>query len=292
VLVGHCEAAWLNDRKVSRADIGKKLAAITDDTVHIRLYNAGVSAEFTLKIEIAEEADIDGVDRSFFNVARIGRLDRRAIEEFISSSRHYPSAIRYADGICDYFYGVLAKEKSQESSLAYDAYREKFTQAADALKDFNRPLARTISALIAYHFNNFSEAAALAQSSRVGAASQRFSCWLEGDASRAKELGSQFFDDSLERLLTDLDTERLLYWSVATNEVLLPRLQDMESMIRQDIAEFDRSKLHILLSEFHDQTGNGQNAKHHARELRSSVTFGPWAERILDRLSNKGQTDV
>lgn len=282
VVVGHCDRAWLNDKPISLKGIGRKLAAITNDTVCIRLENDGVSAEFTLRIEVATDTDIEGIDDCFLRVARSRRLDMRAIEEFIAGARAYPSAIGYADGISNYFYGVLAKEESLESSLAYDAYREKFNQAADVLKEFDRPLSRTIGALIAYHFNHFSESAALAKTCRVGVASQRFSCWLDGSKPGVGKLTPARFDLSLEPLLTDFDTERLLAWSVATTDSLLPWLDDMESMIRKDIPEFDRTKLRILLSELYVQTGNLVKAKGHASELRNSATLGDWSERILD----------
>lgn len=287
VLSGQCERAWLNDSAVSLAHLGGQLASITNDTVHVRLENDGVSADFTLKFQVASETDIDGVDRCFFNVARMMRLDMRAIEDFIAAARVYPSAIPYLDGVCSYFFGVLAKEKSAESSLPYDAYREKFNQAADALKDFHRPLARTISALIAFHFNHFPEARELAASSRVGAASKRFVCWLDGDTLEAERLTGAQSDDSLERLLTDLEAERLLSWTVASNQPMFPSLQEMESLLKQDIPEFDRTKLRILMSEFYAQNGNISEARRHARELRNSPTLGVWAERFLTRLNEK-----
>lgn len=283
VRVSRCDQAWINNTAVAPRALGRTLARITNDTVTVRLANEGVAAEFMIRFEIASEADLDGVDRCFFEVARLGKLDRRSVEDFIATTRAFPTAIGYCDGICEYFYGVLAKERSLESSLSYESYREKFTRAADALKDFERPLAKTIGALIAFHFNHFRENFNLAETSRVGIASRRFERWMKGDPYSAIQIGAH--RDTLEKLLTDLETERLIAWSVAAPESIQRHLQDMESMVRQDIPEFDRTKLWILLAESHTYCNHIVDARRYARELRNNPTFGAWAERLIAQLS-------
>ena len=198
--------------------------------------------------------------------------------------RAYPTAMGYCDGVCDYFYGVLTKERSPASSLPYARYREKFTRAADRLKDFERPLAHVICALIAFHFNHFIPCPEIAEPSRVEVASGRFERWIASERSVADQLLSHPHSDTLERLLTDFETERLLCWSVAASDVLLPHIDDMETMVRLDLAEFDRTKLRILLAEWHAHQGHVLDASRHARELRNNQALGGWAEGLLARL--------
>lgn len=292
VQVGRCDHVWLNGVPLSPSELGEKLVARTNDTVTVKLANEGVSAEFALCFEIASEEDLVGVDRCFLDVARRGRLDMRAVENFITASRVFPTAIGYCDGICEYFYGVLAKERTVDSSLPYEAYREKFTRAEDALKNFDRALARVIGALITFHFNRFSESIDLAGESRVGIASGRYERWAAKDVAGANGLLLHSFDTGIEKLLTDKESERLITWCLADPRTLVSDVQDIESLIHQNIPEFDRTKLRVLLAELYAGLGDVKNAKNHVRELRNNPTLGLWAEYVLDRLTDEKKHHV
>ena len=121
----HSQSVKLNNQHLELNDLPETLASYTNDTLTVRLTNEAVSVDFKLIYEIAKKEDLDGVDRCFLDIAKRGNLDKRSIEEFIAASKQFSSAIRYCDGICEYFYGVLAKECSPESSLEYSAYLEK-----------------------------------------------------------------------------------------------------------------------------------------------------------------------
>jgi hypothetical protein len=241
-----------------------------------------VHADFRLEFEIASDADIVGVEKSFAAAASRGRLDRRSIEDFIEKSRAHPSALAYCDGICEYLYGVLAKERSSESSLPFGDYRVKFNRAAEALRDVHRPIAGVIQGLVAFHFNHFTTAARCSPSSRVGRASVQFIHWIRGertpaDASRVRP------NRPLDGLLTDLETERLLRWVLMQPADLLACVEEIEATVNADIPEFDRAKLRVLLGERYKASGGRADAERHARELRNNPTLGPWAETILRR---------
>jgi hypothetical protein len=283
----HYSSLKLNGMPISLTELGKHLIRTTNDTAVLELTNEAVSACFTLQFDIASEPDLIGVDRCFFNVAKRGRLDVRALEDFISDAQAFPSAIRYCDGVCEYFYGVLVKEGASGSSLPYEQYRDKFSRAADILEDFHRPLARMIGALIAFHFNHFHEAMALAGNSRVGIAAARYNQWLQGDLDGARRVLARERDDKLEKLLTDAETERLVAWCVVGPEVLRRQWADLDSLVAHDLPETDRAKLHILLAEDAAERGHVSDARRHARELRNNPALGEWAERLLERLSEK-----
>jgi hypothetical protein len=284
--------ARINGKQVAPNKLSEELARTTNDRVTVELVNAGVTARFDISFEIASDTDLAGVDNCFLAVARLGRLDLRAIEDFIFASCTFPSAIGYCDGICEYLYGVLAKERSPDSSLDYEAYREKFSRAADALKDFHRPLSQAIGALVAFHYNHFARSLELGGNLRVGIAAGRFERWLEGDVGGARAALSLSYNDSLEKLLTDFETERLISWSVARSEIILPQLQDIESILQQDIPEFDRAKLRILLAEIYSSQGDAQKAKPHVRELLNNPTLGHWAEHLIERVSTEVSPNV
>jgi len=250
-----CEKAVLNGDEVPPQQLGLNLSKLGNGSVKIELSNGRVSASFDLLVRVADEADVIGVERSFLNVARHRRLDMRSVEDFIDSGQTFASAADYLDGICEYFYGVLAKEHAADSSLPYELYRTKFSRSADKLKDFRRPLANTIQALIDFQFNHFFEAEALAPGFRVGLASQRFGKWIVGELEAARAIPHSSFDTELESLLTDLETERILRWSVESSDQIVRQADKIEAFLLTDVPEYDRTKLHIVLAESYAERG-------------------------------------
>jgi hypothetical protein len=177
---------------------------------------------------------------------------------------------------------VLAKEHSPESSLPFHEYREKFNRAADLLRDFDRPLARLIHGLVAFHFNHFRVAASCFPSTRIAAASRRLNGWILGSSDT--DTGADTFGPttpSADRLLTDLDTEHILRWVLLPSEKTLSQAPEIEDYIDRDIPELDRVKLRVLLAETYRRVGRLADAQRHARELSNNPSLEAWADSFL-----------
>ncbi|MGZ0080047.1 hypothetical protein [Methylomonas sp. YC3] len=287
IKVDHCIRAAINGQPVSIENLGATLSTIHNDTISIDLENNKVKATFKIHFEIADENDLVQVEKIFYEVARGRRLDMRAIEHFIHASKPFRTAMGYCDGICEYFFGVLAKEDSPESSLPYDAYRKKFNRAVDQLKNFDRPLANVLIALISFHFNHFNEAQTKAGLSRVGLAASRYFNWL----SLTNTTNKTDFDQSyttLEQLVTDFDSEQIIRWSIMDSKQLLQHKDEIVFFLKGNLPEFDKTKGHILLSELALEIGDAESAVYYARDYRNSPTIGGWAENIIERSKNIG----
>jgi hypothetical protein len=290
VVASRFDHARINGTRIPAKELGRKLSKITNDRVAIELANENVLSRFDITFEIASRSDLAGVDSCFLAVARRRRLDIRAIEDFILEARNFASALGYCEGVCDYLYGVLAKERAQDTRLTYEKYREKFGRAADLLKDFQTPLSQAIRALVAFHFNHFRDSALIGSNLRVGAAAGRFGGWLGHKPFAGESRLISQLNQTLDPLLTDLETEKIITWVVAQKRVALRQLPDIEANLKQDIAEFDRAKLHMILAELYLGNGEGQKAKRHARELLHAPALGHWAERLLDRVKAEGSS--
>lgn len=263
----------------------KTLATFTNDRVTITLFNEGASGTFEIIFSIASESDLLGVETCFQNLVKTQHLDTRAIEGFIGDSKPYTSSAAYCDGICQYLYGVLAKERAHDSRLEYAAYRDKFNQAADTLAAYDRPVAQHIRALVAFHFNHFSDVVDLLPKGRLAAASHRYEAWLNGVADVSGIMPRNVAArDSIGEMLTDLETSRILRWSLADSDTMKAEMADVQAMLRQEIPEFDRVKLIILLAEQFARDGDMVMARRYARELVSNTSTDVWAERLLERL--------
>jgi hypothetical protein len=286
VVASRFDHARINGTRIPAKELGRKLSRITNDRIAIELANKSVLSRFDITFEIASQSDLAGVDSCFLVVARRRTLDIRAIEDFILEARNFASALGYCEGVCDYLYGVLAKERAQDTRLPFEKYREKFGRAADLLKDFQTPLAQAIRALVAFHFNHFRESALVGNSLRVGAAAGRFERWL-GSKPSPPESRLNIRNETLDPLLTDLETEKIITWVLAPKRVAWRQLVDIEANVKQDIAEFDRAKLHMILAELYLGQGERQKAKRHARELLNAPALGHWADRFMDRVKTE-----
>ena len=281
-----CDHATVNDEKIDVKAIPSQLAQIRNDVCRLVLLNDSVQAEFTLDFQIAKNEDLIGVEEQFVRTASGQGLDTRAIEEFISATSEYRSAIGYCDGICAYLYGVLAKERSPDSSLPFDEYAEKYNRSAEKLAGYERPLARTISSLIEFHFNHFKHAMQLARGVRVGRAAARYAALLDGKVKLSDIWEStQATRNNLDASVTDWETEQIIRWTVSRTEDLSKCLPEIEKLLERIETRYDRVKLRILLAEVNAVSGDYKKALHHAKELCNLPGLGEWADSIIHRHS-------
>ncbi len=277
-----CEKVFLNDQEISVDTLPHTLVRISPGIHRLLLSGASVTAEFTLNFCIATEGDLKGIEDEFQRTANRRRLDIRAVEEFISATAIFGSASGYRNGICAYLYGILAKERAPDSSLPYEEYVNKFNKAVEDLGEYERSLARIIRSLIEFHFNHFEEAARFANKTRIGRAAARYTAWLQNRKSEAKN-NDNLNDplNNLDALVTDWETEQIVRWAVRPLDCLARMATEVESFLNHDLHEYDKVKLHILLSEIYVTSGDVRKALQHARTLRNVPKLEGWAESMI-----------
>ena len=281
VEIAHCDRAFLNGSDIPIFRLPHELATAPSGICRVVLSKDGVDANFELDFRIASSKDLEGVEEQFKRIARGSRLDTHVIEEFIAATEGFNTAVGYYDGICAYLYGVLAKERAGGSTLPYNAYEGKFNKAAEELAAYNRPLAQTIGSLVTFHFNQFQESARLSPESRVGRVSARYSDWIESPDSLGQYTTGT---DNLEGLVTDRETEHILGWASRPLPDLAKKAPAIEKFLNHLSAEYDRTKLHILLGQLYAQLGDVERAMRHAKTPRNVPPFQGWAEALIKML--------
>ncbi len=276
----HATRARVNRGRVPLAALGDALAAFSQDRVTIELENDSVSASFKIDFSIAQPQDCKGVEECFESMVKMKRLDPRGIGAFVSASQQYGTAATYMDGICNYLYGVLAKERAPDSGLAFEDYREKFELAASALADFDRPLALMIRGLVAFQFNHFDDTLRYVAPGALHAAARR----LQHLLSRGSEppLSSANHSD-FERALTDFVSDRIISWALASTDALRAQQAQLKDLLNADLVEYDRTKIRIILAEHSVAVGDVAEARKIARAMRNSVSTELWAESVMTR---------
>jgi len=223
-------------------------------------------------------------------MARDRLLDIEAVSRFNKDCRDYLSAMPYCNGIANYLYGVMAKERSSDSGLKHEDYIPKFLRSSYELSGINRPFARSVRSLVAFQFNQFDDAWYLAPEGALRHAAGAFSVLLQGlpwhvDDSLSSSAGA------VEDLLTDQDTLQILadashgivFLKTHANELL-------ERLGRASSEGYDHMKRVLLACEAlaeRDEPDSHSKARTLARTMASRPETSAWANEMLVRLSAK-----
>ncbi len=287
-VVERSNKARVNGKAILSAALPALLAEFSNDKVEVKLSNDGAHAAFVLIFRVASEEHLVGVESAFLQFARERVLTIASVEGFIEACRKFDTAAAYCDGVCQYLYGVLAKERSADSSLPYEEYLDRFNRAADVLRDYDRPLARIVRGLVAFHFNHFRDAAISAPPGRLHYAARRFVSMLEVGTWEAE---APIRTTAPEDLLTDHETLRILRWAALPFAELGNELDSISALANGEVPEFDRMKLRMLLAEVSAAAGKSSEARMAARALVGNPKTASWAEAILGRLAGQGSME-
>lgn len=287
VVVEDATQCVMNGRVVACADLGAALAEMSREFVELELSNGGAVTRCVLDFRIAAEEHLANAEGAFLRMARDKVLSLDAVSRFIQDCRAFGDAMPYCDGICHYLYGVMAKEKSEDSGLRPNQYAERFVRASDELAGFDRPLARSIRALVAFHFNQFDEAELLAPEGALKHSAGAFAGLLQGLPWHYEAAFSPAPGSTVEGLLTDQDTLQVLADASHGLVELKSRSDELQEHLRRATAGYDRLKRVLLTSEAlaeKDDAASHAAARRLAREMAGHTDTRAWAEGLLERL--------
>lgn len=287
VVVQDATSCRLNGDALVLEALSVRLAAMRREYAELDLAHNDVISRYVLDFRIADETQLAGVETAFSRMAQDKILNLEAVSRFNKECRGLTGADLYHDGICHYLYGVMAKERAPDSGLPFEQYTERYLRASEALAGFDRPLARSIRALIAFHFNRFHDAERLAGEGALRHTAGTFATLVEGLPWHLTEAYSPETGGAVEDLLADQETLQvrddasrgLLY--LKTNA---PALLAQAKCITTG---YDRLKRLLLAGEAlaacDDEISNTE-ARKLARELVGQADAGPWAEALLKRM--------
>ena len=276
------DRAWIDGQEIGAEDLPQHLAVQRHRRVTVELLAGSVRAEFDLIFRIADPDELDQVDEHLEALAAGQRLDMRAIEDFVRHCAELGTAERYVDAYAHYFYGVLARERSPESDLPRSAYRDKYELAASVLGQFDRVAARTVTALVAFHFNQFARALARGSDSpRLRFAVERLQRFITGTGHvEAPECDDRGF----EAVFADAETERLLRWVTQPfTEAAREQMEEAAAYV-QGCEALDQLKLRLVLAEYYVRLGEPEMARNHVGQLLHQDLTEEWARSLRARL--------
>ena len=280
----------INGRQVTPSGLSVCLASMTHEFVELELHNEGTKICCRLDFRIADEEHLAGVEAAFLRMARDRTLNLDATARFIQDCSGFTSATPYVNGICRYLTGVMAKERSQDSGLPMDKYIECYLQASDELAGYDRPIAQSVRALVAFHFNHFEDAESLAAEGALRHASGAFAGLLQGLPWHFEAAFSPLPGNAVEHLLTEQDTQQILASASHGLIELKSHTTELWLALKRTPAGHDRLKQLLLTSEAFsalDDAASQKTAISLVRELAAHTETRAWAETMLKRLKTQ-----
>jgi hypothetical protein len=257
--------------------------------VEVELSNQGATTRCLLDFKVADEAHLAGVEAAFLRLARDRLLNIQAVSRFNDDCRAFASAMPYCDGISHYLYGVMAKERAPDSGLKHEEYIQRFLRSSEELSGFDRPLARSVRSLVAFHFNQFDDAEYLAPEGALRHAAGAFAGLLQGLPWHFDEAFSPVPGSAVEDLLTDQDTLQILSDASHGLVGLKTRADELLAHLRRAPASgYDHMKRMLLACEAlaaRDEPASHAEARKLARALAGKPDTSAWASAMLERLS-------
>ncbi|MBD1294302.1 hypothetical protein IDX03_29810, partial [Pseudomonas aeruginosa] len=186
------------------------------------------------------------------------------IRRFAEACKSLKTADEYLEGVCQYLYGVLAKDQRGGTQLSHAQYKERFNRALEALRNVDRPLARTIRGIINFSFNSFAHAASQADAPALAVAASLFAGWA-GKPVRRCAVAQQ---EAQARLPVDHATDRILSWMALSSKEQGRELDELLQASASPIwtAE-DRTKSLVLWLEWGRTCRSTDDLRRTARRL-------------------------
>jgi len=280
---GNAIKAIFNGKQVDLKRLDLQLSSVRQENVDLILSNDELSSRYRINFNISSEEDLAGVEKEFFVLVDGKELTRSSINKFIKKTEVYKSAANYMDGLCEYFFGVLAKEGSESSSLSPGKYREKFNRATEQLIDCSRTIANYIKGLIAFHFNHFPEAKKFLNEGNLFIVSSFYEQIFSGND---VEIENYAIADSnlLENILVDEETNLILhaFRNTTPNRADLNKLY--EEAKSDKVSEFGKIKIKILMIKLLLKYKIEKQAIQILVELKALSNLEPWVNRVFKKI--------
>lgn len=285
IALAHTDYCVFNDHTIRPEDLADLLSKQREGLHTVVLEKLGIETYYEIDFEIAKSSELLAVDRLFLSIVGAETLTLDRINLFIEMADRYTSARRYVDGLCQYLYGVLAKDQRGGTHLPQSDYKTKFNLALNSLQLFERPLADVVVGVVNFSQNAFNDGDRLGASPKLQKAMRVFFGFLNGVGFKTSLPWS---GAGMCNVPVDQATDQIVQWAIESDDELLRYKRQMESIISgAEWVSYDRFKVSMLLAEKLALHGDITAAQGYARQAVNDALFGEWAQRIMESEANK-----
>ncbi|MDH0445069.1 hypothetical protein N7388_15515 [Stutzerimonas stutzeri] len=281
-LLGSCQWGALDGRAVELDELFQTLSECRQGFHVLELGNQDTTERFELRFCIPELAQLQRLEDVFTTLFIDNELNVDDVRRFTEACKALPTAGEYLEGVCQYLFGVLAKDQRGETQLDHAQYKARFNRALEALRHVDRPLARTIRGIINFSFNSFVQAANQADAPALAAAARLFAGWA-GKPAKGCVVAQQ---QAQARLPVDHATDRILSWMASPDKRRERELDDLQQASTSPLwtAE-DRAKVAVLWLEWGHACQSTDEVRRMARRLLNDAIFAGYAEQTLEKVN-------
>lgn len=268
----NCKKITLNNNSVNETSAKRTLSLAEFEDFQIDLYGESSTQNHILKFKIPNSDDLDGINKCLKNMIQARKLDLDAIMLFIENSKKYTSAEGFYDGIANYLYGVMAKERRSQVGDGID-YKEKFNQSLASLSSYNTLASSVIIGLIEFNLNHIPEAASRGCGTRYSKAGHIMSAWLCDEPPISID-----YPGSIDNLFIDDFTHKICDWVIRFDKLTKPDIVTMTDNLASGFwTEYDKTKIRIILAEYYLSAGKIDKAREFVRYVS---TFEDWRKKF------------
>jgi hypothetical protein len=283
ISVGNVVTAIFNGSQIDLKELGLQLSKVRQQSIDLILSNDELSSRYRINFNISSVEDLAGVENQFLILVKSKELTISSIDKFIEKADFYKSATNYTDGLCEYLYGVLAKEGAKSSSLAPSKYREKFNRSAEQLMDYSSTLANYIKGLIAFHFNHFPEVKKFLNEGNLYSISSFYEQIFSGNDVDIENYATTE-SKLLENILLDAETNLILRAFRNAN----PSRADLIALDKESqsdkVSDFGKVKIKILMIKLFLKSKIEKQAIPILKELNGFSNLEPWTNQVIKKI--------
>lgn len=267
------DSATQNDKSISLDMLKVLIAKKRQGPFDLHLLNKSVKTHYSLIFDIPENDDLTKIEDLFFQVIAQETFNTERVNLFVEMAGKVKTGKRYTDGLCNYLYGVLAKDQKGNTHLKHQDHIAKFNSSLETLKYFDRALSNTIIGLINLNLNIFELSYSKLGSQKIMSSLFRFHQIISNEKLSSK-IGNHESINSEKRIPLDFATEKILTWSILDNEGFSKAKNEIEHELEStEGTERDKYKIKILLINFFLESGENEKAHLILKDYRNVAEF-------------------
>lgn len=269
--------------------VEKKEGILLVRLVNERSLDAGhATTQHRLNFRIPLEGAMEEIEARFIQTMstyEISVATSRRFWDSCDSLVSNPAGADYANALANYLVGLAIKQGSEtDARQPFAKYKEKYLEANSVLEHLKAPLATTVSSIIRFSLNNFSQwHQALLSVPDIGLASRLFNA--PAATLDVPPIKRQAVLESVGKCPVDELTRRI---AEAARMILEGKVDDsaldtlLPPLFEWDpLPEYDLQKIKVLMVVWNLKRKRLEIAVPHLRDLRADPQFKNWASKIL-----------
>ncbi len=280
-------------REWSPDDLKKHLSGNENGHYSITLSNSDpsndrtVEASYVVRIKIADQAELDAVDKCFIQVLAIDDVRMSNVRRFSDACAEYPGADEYASALAVYVTGVLIKDQNENTGVSrpFSDFKEKMQQALETLRDFDRRIPRVICASIKFNLNDFNNPSPSSGAVLLDAAIEFFTAVAHGITMPLTSM-DYMLDDKRELPACPIDRDSFdllgVFRKILCCNAGRSLIGELSASVNSKmLSDYDLSKLRVMEALEVIQTEGALAGRPILEDLANDPIFGSWAESQL-----------